>query len=156
MRKSFKFGMLVFMLFTAPSVFSQAPDEASVRVILSDSAERDCNLSKTSLNARIETTLRSNGFKVKDYANGPTFFFFLSAEKLAHDSCLGHAYLQVISYVDNVSLRWSKKKVDGPLEHCLRSFAFSGGKGFEQQEKINSALDDMARQCVSSLLKEKR
>jgi hypothetical protein len=135
---------------------NRTPDEARVRVILEDSAEKECNLSKSSLNARIETTLRSNGFKVKDYANGPTFLFYLSAQKLAYDSCLGHGYLQVFSYVDNVPLRWSKKKIDGLLEHCLRSFAFSGGKGFEQQEKINSALDDMARQCISSLLKEKQ
>jgi hypothetical protein len=127
--------------------------EARVRTEITKESQEICKLSESSFTAQIETSLRSNGIKVTKIANGPTFYVNLSATEYGLDSCRGHGYLQVFNYVDEIKLPWSKNKISGIFEHCIKTFSFIGQKGFDLQEKLTSNLGDLTRQCVSSIFK---
>ena len=148
------FAALFLIALVSPLASAQEFKEAKVRTDIPKVAIERCQLSNASFTAQLETTLRSNGIKVENSARGPTFYFFLSVGEYGSDSCQGHGYLQVYSYANEVNLSWTKKRADGLLEHCLRTFSFYGGKGFEQQERLNSVLGDITRQCVSLMLKK--
>ena len=137
----------------SPLVSAQEFKEARVHIDISKESIEKCQLSNASFTAQLETALRSNGIKVSKIANGPTFYFFLSSGEYGSHSCQGHGYLQVYSFTNAVDLSWTNKRASGLFEHCLKTFSFYGGRGFEQQEKINSVLSDLTRQCVSSMFK---
>ncbi len=127
--------------------------EAKVFVELSESSTKQCALSASSYEAQIENVLRSNSLEIKRSGSAPTFAFYLAASESSRGDCFGHAYLQVYTIIDSGNLGWTTQRSFGPFEHCLLSFSFSSGSGFEMQEKTNSALADLTRRCVSKILK---
>lgn len=146
--------LITFVVFLYPNfVFPLDMKEAKVLVELTESSSKRCGLLASSYEAQIENILRSNSIKIKRSGAAPTFSFFLSASETSRGDCYGHAYLQVYTITDSGNLGWTTQRPFGPFEHCLLSFSFSSGSGFEMQEKTNSALADITRRCVSKILK---
>ncbi len=148
--------LFLAVLFSIVSGIASALDmkEVIVSVRVGDKATNECGLSAKSFEAQLETVLRQNQIKIKSSGTGPYFFLSVYAQEDNSSNCWGHFYLQVYTWVANPNLGWTKEKSTGVYEHCLTTSAFQGGKGFQMQEKINSALSDSARQCISKVLKE--
>jgi len=143
---------LLLVMFSAAS-FALDVKEAIVKVNITDDTRDRCNLSAKSFESQLETVLRQNQIKIKAAGTGPYFHLTVAASE-DFPNCFGHSVLQVYTLVGGVNLGWTNQKRVGIYEHCLRSFSFTRGKGFELQEKINSALADVTRQCISEVLKQ--
>jgi hypothetical protein len=126
---------------------------------MSKEAESSCGLSKNSVNAQVETIIRSNGIKInptfslkRDY---PSLFLEVSAaqDKNHINSCYGHVNLTLGDFLYESKPPYSTRSIPGYFVICSRHFSFTGPKGFDQQDKLNSAIADITRQCISEILK---
>jgi hypothetical protein len=145
--------LFILLLVVLQPAYANDLKEASVIIEVSKEATEKCEFSRESVRGQIETIVRQNNIKVQPLANGPVFYVMLSASFISSDnSCYGHGYIQIFSD-DPLKPKWSKKPVVGVYEHCLRTFSFTGRKGYEQQSSINNVLADLTRQCISKILK---
>jgi hypothetical protein len=133
--------------------------EIAVLISMSKEAESSCELSKNSINAQVETIIRSNSIKIastfplkRDY---PSLFLEVSAaqDKNHINSCYGHVNLTLGDFLYESKPPYSTRKIPGYFVICSRHFSFTGPKGFDQQDKLNSAIADITRQCISEILK---
>lgn len=153
-------SFLVVMFFVLPKANAISIEEIFVLVDLPKPTESLCGLSKDSVSSQVETVVRSNSIKVASkmpfQREHPSLVIFLSASQDMNDSrsCFGYAQLQLGDFFYSSKPSYSKKNLLGVFQLCARTFSFSGGKGFDLQEKINSAIADITRQCISDVLKK--
>jgi hypothetical protein len=144
---------LIFLIFLSGYAYGADLKESSVIVEVSKESEDKCGVSEKSIQSQVETVIRQNNIKVIPLLDGPVFYVMLSATPGPQGgSCYGHGYLQVFSS-ETLRPKWAKKPIPGIYEYCLRTFNFIGPKGYEQQTSINNAIADIARQCISKILK---
>jgi uncharacterized protein (UPF0210 family) len=150
--KNFIVFLVVFF-----SINVQASDlkEVTLVVELGKDATQKCQLSSDSVRAQIEAVIRQNNLKIiKPFSEVPVFYVQLTATPITiGGSCYGHAYVQVFSEID-AKPKWSKTRLTGVFEHCLKTFSFTGRGDYEMQTTVNNALADLTRQCVSKMIKQ--
>jgi hypothetical protein len=130
-------------------------DKAGVQVSSPNQAiAEECGISQSSLNSKINETLRINGIEPSDIKTAPLFFVKIYAVSLSNDDCFGFIDLNVYDRAFGLSTSWSGEEMDSNLiELCAMNFYYYDPKSQNGlQRDLDEAAADITRQCLDTIL----